>query len=248
MQKNQGFAGNSDLFFWGRESLDVLYSVDKHILEELEGKPSEIEIGNDRNLLTLQRVVVRELIMLGFLKLETTVFGAQSFSYKATFHGQCVIKNEATNNFAPIWIWWPEFITTVDVPTEEHFESDESAEEYTDRFVSGNIISAGFGDVAVMPSIPGILEWTDRMSYANMSDTRKSELITFLIGVLAENEMMPMEFLLACLIFHPATPGAETLLLKSLIAQKAFELSDFISHAAETRLQMNEEKYKPFKK
>ena len=220
MEKNKNFAGKSELFFWGRESQEACFTVDEYVLEELEGSPAPAELGNDRNLLTFQRVLVRELIMLGFMKLEVKATGPQNFSYKATFHDQCVIQNEAPSDFGPIWTWWPEYISSIKDPND-------------------------IGQITVIPSIPGVREWNEHMFYANMSDERKSELVTFLIGILSENEMLPMEFLLACLIFHPATPGTETLLLKSLIAQKTVELSEFLSESADIRLKMNSEKYKP---
>lgn len=36
-QKNTSFRGYNDMFFWGRESRDLLYAEDFHVLPEFEG-------------------------------------------------------------------------------------------------------------------------------------------------------------------------------------------------------------------
>lgn len=176
--------------------------------------------------------------MLGYLKLEITIFGCQSWSFKATFHEEISIENEATNNYAPIWIWWPEFFTALDLPSSEVFSSDEAFDQYNDQFLSGDIILGGSSSFRVMPSIPG-REWKDEMSWSNVRDNRKSDLMTFLLGVLEDNEMKPMEFLAMCIIYHPGTPVTEAKLVKSIFAKKAIDLPVSLSDAAGHRLRIN---------
>jgi hypothetical protein len=236
-RKSKQFDGFEDLFFWGRESAEVVFTLDNYLLAEFEGKRVATDFANDRNLLTIQRIVVRELILLEYLKLDLTIFGAKSWGFKATFHSDLVIENEARNNFAPIWIWWPEFWTSLDVPTSSDFLNMETFNAYNDQFVSGDTIGIGFGEINVMPSIPGAREWKDNMAWARLPNDRKSELIEFLVGILSENEMKPMEFLLICLALHPDTPEDDISFLSAVLRSKDLDLPQSISSAVEKRLQ-----------
>jgi hypothetical protein len=183
------FNGFDDLFFWGREP-GRLYSLDDYVVHELEGdKTFQTEWGDDRNLLTIQRVLIRELIEAKILTMNITIFGAQAWFYNAKFDDEIEIQNEPKNNYSPLWIWWPEFTTVLsDIPTPEVFQTQENFDAYNENYLTPDrkSILPGGSEIWVRPSLPGVWERSEKMMWENLSDSRKSEFMDFLLGVLFE--------------------------------------------------------------